>query len=74
MDSSDYIIITLFIIIGIFTFVTLKQIDIFMPILKTCNDDFDVINKCKCVPCSWKSAEKYNGPNSCITINVTNER
>jgi hypothetical protein len=42
-----------------------------MPILKTCDDDFKIINKCGCVPCSWKDAEILN-KKPCFDINKLN--
>lgn len=37
-----------------------------MKVLETCMDDFEMINKCGCVPCSWKDSVKLNGGNICI--------
>lgn len=36
-----------------------------MPIFHSCNDDFAVVDKCNCVPCSWKDALTYNGETGC---------
>jgi hypothetical protein len=64
------IFILFFLIIGSLA-LTLFQINRFMPILDTCKDDFAVINKCGCVPYSWKDSIDYNKiPN--FNINISN--
>lgn len=60
MKNNDFIIIFLFFVIIFVLVLTLFQINSFMSVLKTCEDDFAVINKCGCVPCSWKFAEELN--------------
>ena len=60
MEKYDYYIIALTIIIIFILFLTLFQISNFMKKLETCNDDFEIINKCGCIPCSWKDSEKMN--------------
>ena len=47
---KDIIIIILFLILIITMGFVLHQINDFMPILDTCLDDFEIINKCKCLP------------------------
>ena len=60
MEKADLWMIVLFFIIIFALILTLNQIHRFTPVLKTCEDDFAMINKCGCVPCSWRDAEKIN--------------
>lgn len=60
MEREDLYIILLFFIIIFVVFLSNHQIKKFIPILETCNDDFNMINKCGCIPCTWKYAEQYN--------------
>ncbi len=59
MDKRDFAIIILFILIVATMIYTWKKINIFMPTLETCEDDFEIIKKCSCVPNSWKNPEQY---------------
>ena len=52
--------------------ITLYQIYKFSPVIKSCEDDFAVINKCGIVPCSWKDATTLNHGGSCHTIFALN--
>jgi hypothetical protein len=55
--------------------IALIKIYRFMPVFKTCKDDFEIINKCGCVPCSWKDAEDYNKiPCFNYNLNLSNEK
>jgi hypothetical protein len=65
MESKEKIIFILFFIIILVLVYTLIQIYNFMPIFHSCNDDFAVVDKCNCVPCSWKDALTYNGETGC---------
>jgi hypothetical protein len=71
MEKQDLCIFVLFFLIILSLGLTLYQIHRFMPVLKTCDDDFAAINKCGCVPCSWKDAEKLN-QFPCMNINYFN--
>jgi hypothetical protein len=73
MVKIDIIIYILFFIILLVLTLTLYEINKFMPIIKTCDDDFAIINKCGCIPCSWANPNKYN-PENCynIKLNSTN--
>lgn len=71
MEKIDYLIILLFFILFLTTFYTINKINKFMIVLKTCEDDFAVIDKCGCIPCTWKDETKYNGNASCLSYNLT---
>jgi hypothetical protein len=71
MERVDFVVMSLFLIILLVLTVTLVKIHNFMPLLKTCDDDFATIEKCGCVPCSWKDAKIYNGNQSCQEVNLT---
>ena len=71
MEKTDFWIIFLFFIVILVMFLTLYQINRFAPIIKTCEDDFNIINKCGCVPCSWRDAEKINKV-PCFDVNKLN--
>lgn len=60
MLKNDFIIFFLFFVIIAVMVLTLVKINEFTSVLKTCSDDFAIINKCHCVPCSWKNAEQLN--------------
>jgi hypothetical protein len=67
MENDDKFIIVLFILVIIVFLVTLNQINKFMPVLKTCDDDFKIIEKCHCVPCSWNQSKYYKNE-SCLNL------
>jgi hypothetical protein len=71
MEKHDLWIIILFFLIILAFILTIYQINEFAPIVKDCEDDFNIINECGCVPCSWKNAEEYN-KEPCMIINFTN--
>jgi hypothetical protein len=76
MQKNEFLIQFLMFLLIIITFlITIHQISRLMPILKTCDDDFSLINRCRCIPCSWKEALKYDKSN-CIFLNniTTNEK
>jgi len=72
MEKIDIWIIVLFILVIASIGLSLYEINKFMPILKTCDDDFTMINKCHCVPCSWKDSDKINGRKCFDMRNLTN--
>jgi hypothetical protein len=72
MEKTYAVIFILFILIIISWIFVWMEINKFMFVLKTCDDDFALIKKCKCVPCSWQNAEEYNGNNSCDNYNLNN--
>lgn len=71
LKKNDIIIIVLFFLIILSFIITAYEINSFMPVLKTCNDDFAIINKCHCVPCSWKDADNYDGGKCIDSRNLT---
>lgn len=74
MEKIDWTIIVLFIFIVASLYLVLDLIKQFMPVLATCEDDFEVIKQCNCVPCNWKDAMKYNVNFSCMFENFTHGR
>lgn len=64
--KSSYIFI-LFIIVVVLLGVSLYKINLFMPILESCDDDFEIIDKCNCVP--WTSSLTF--PNQIKNKNFT---
>lgn len=68
MEKNDWLIL----LFGFFIFLSLClvliKINTFMPVVESCEDDFSMIEKCGCVPCSWKNAEQIN-KKPCFTIN-----
>jgi len=69
-EEIDLIIIILFLVVFGLIVYTMYHITVFMKTIETCDDDFNIINTCHCVPCSWKDAEEINH-NPCITANLT---
>jgi len=49
-NQKDLLLLGLFVVLIIVMGLVLYQINHFMPILGTCSDDFDIINKCHCLP------------------------
>lgn len=68
MKKSDWVVIILLLGVIFSLALTLIKINEFMPIFHSCDDDFAVVYRCKCVPCSWQDAEEYNGESSCLTF------
>jgi len=58
-------------ILLIILFYSLYNIFTFMPLLSTCNDDFEIINKCGCVPPSWSSYQDNPIKNQQLNLNMT---
>lgn len=54
---------------------TLLNISKFMPSYKTCKDDFQMINRCGCIPCSSGLINYTHAQNNCnqndIRLNIT---
>lgn len=50
MDSKDKLLILAFILLIVTVAFTLVNIQKFMKVEKTCEDDFAIINKCGCIP------------------------
>jgi len=50
---------------------TLFNIFAFMSVEKTCEDDFELINRCGCVPCDNSLRQVFNKPDLCS--NYTSE-
>ena len=47
---SDGVIFVAFFVMVLILGLCMYQIYQFMPVVESCNDDFDMINKCRCVP------------------------
>ena len=60
MKKNDIIIFALFFLIICSFILTIYEINTFKSVVDSCADDFAVINKCGCVPCSWKQADELN--------------
>lgn len=71
-QKSDYLILGLFVVILIVFYASGVLILRFMPILETCSDDFAIISKCACIPCSWHNALEYNGKFGCLNKTLKN--
>jgi hypothetical protein len=54
-NQRDLLLLGLFVVLLIVMGLVLYQIHNFMPILQTCNDDFDIINKCHCLPGNYSN-------------------
>lgn len=67
IPKIDIVILGMLFLIALVVLYTITNINTFMKDLKTCNDDFILVDKCGCVPCSWKNAEKINH-NICIDL------
>jgi hypothetical protein len=65
MEISHKHIFVAFLCVSILMFVDLYEINRFMKVLSTCNDDFLVIEKCHCVPCSWEASKIYDTNGFC---------
>lgn len=65
MVAKNKHLIIAFLIVSLLMCLSLIQINRFMTVLSTCDDDFAVIDKCGCVPCSWEKAVSYNGNDYC---------
>lgn len=66
MNKENHIIIVLLFVVIVLAGYFFYQVMVISTVVKgECNDDFEVMDRCNCVPCSWEDAEKYNGNNSC---------
>jgi len=65
MENSDKIIILAFICLIAITGFTVWNISRFTPALDTCNDEFDLINYCGCVPCDSGVVKMFHAEKQC---------
>jgi len=68
MEITNKHILVSFIILIVITLLTLNNIRTFMPIEKTCEDDFAMINKCGCIPCDNGLIKFLGNTNTCQNI------
>jgi DNA-binding transcriptional regulator of glucitol operon len=71
MDRNDWLILILVVWACFFTAFALKEIWNFQPVLESCQDDFAIIEKCHCIPCSWNQSKYYDNE-SCFFITPKN--
>jgi len=66
MQNDEKWIFILFIFVFIATILAIYQMINFWPTYKKCENNFAIIDKCGCVPCSWSNADKYNNQRICF--------
>lgn len=59
MEISNQTIIIMVVLMLITTGITIWNINTFMPIYEKCTDDFQMVNKCGCIPTS-ELADLFN--------------
>ena len=66
MKITNLTILLAFLCLILIAGFTLWNIHAFMPVEATCHDEFDLINKCGCVPCNSKLIEYFKVEKQCI--------
>lgn len=65
MDIDDSYVFFVFFLMVCMVGYTLYSIFLFMPVELTCHDEFEIINKCKCVPCDAGVLDLFNADKAC---------
>lgn len=70
MEVKDKWLMVTFFVLVIVIITTLININSFMPVIATCDDDFAVIDKCGCIP--WNNSLTFPNQLAQIKNNLNN--